>query len=132
MDEKKFFQAVKNGDIDFVSLQIAETPGLVMAIDRDRSTALHWAAWKGHSEMIRLLVGAGADLEAHNENSHWGTTPLHAAAHGNRKDAAKTLIDLGANVDAVKLGGQGTPLQETEVHNATAVAKILREAGATR
>jgi ankyrin repeat protein len=57
------------------------------------------------------------------------TTPLHAAAHGNRKDVVQVLIEPGANLNAKNKSGR-TPLGETEFHNATAAAKLLREAGA--
>ena len=62
-----------------------------------------------------------------NENEHWGTTPLHAAAHGNQKEVAALLIECGANLKAKNLNGR-TPLGETTVHNARAVAKLLESA----
>jgi ankyrin repeat protein len=79
--------------------------------------------------VVETLLDAGADIHAHNENYHWGTTPLHAAAHGNQKHAVLALIRRGANVNALKANGQGTPLGETKAHNATAAARVLREAG---
>jgi len=131
MQEKAFFKAVKDGDLILVEQRLAEDPNLVHARDQDMSTPLHWAAWKGHPTIIHTLIDSGADIHAHNENSHWGTTPLHAAAHGNRKDAAVALLRRGADPNILKSNGTGTPLQETAVHNANAVAKILRSAGAT-
>ena len=131
MQEKAFFKAVKDGDIEGVRHLLSAEPELVHVRDGDSSTPLHYAAWKGHAAVIDALLDAGADIQAHNQNDHWGTTPLHAAAHGNRKDAAAALIRRGADVNATKPSGVGTPLAETRVHNATAVAKILKEAGAT-
>jgi hypothetical protein len=40
-------------------------------------TAAHWAAAKGHVEVIRWLLAAGAAADAVN---HAGSTPLHSAA----------------------------------------------------
>jgi ankyrin repeat protein len=131
MREKEFFKAVKAGDEAATRTLLADEPGLINARDADKSTPLHYAAWKGHAGVIEILLDAGADIGAHNENDHWGTTPLHAAAHANNKDAAAVLIRRGANVNAARAAGSGTPLAETRVHNATAVAKLLREAGAT-
>lgn len=125
MSEKAFYKAVKAGDLAVVQALLAVNPQLAHARDEDKSTPLHYAAWKGHPEIIDLLIDAGADIGAHNENGHWGTTALHAAAHGNRKTAAEALIRRGANVNAVRASGKGTPLDETKVHNATSVAKIL-------
>ena len=42
------------------------------ATARSRHTALHSAAWNGDLPMVRLLVGAGADLAARDEE-HDGT-----------------------------------------------------------
>jgi ankyrin repeat protein len=130
MVEKEFYRAVKAGDVVAVRTYLAQDPKLVHARDADQSTPLHWAAWKGHPEIIDALLDAGADIQAHNENGHWGTTPLHAAAHGNRNSAAAALIRRGADVNAVKASGSGTPLAETKAHNATAAAKVLIAAGA--
>jgi ankyrin repeat protein len=79
--------------------------------------------------VVEALLDAGADIQAHSANYHWGTTPLHAAAHGNQKEAARVLIARGANVNAPRSNSPGTPLDETKVHNATTVAKLLWEAG---
>lgn len=129
MDATALFRATKSGDSSLVRVLLNEHPEWVHARDKEGSTPLHWAAWKGHPEVVEILVAAGADIQAHNENGHWGTTPLHAAAHGNQRAAAESLIRLGADVNAEKIGG-GTPLAETKVHNASAVAKLLLASGA--
>jgi ankyrin repeat protein len=129
VDATALFRATKSGDSGLVRALLNEHPDGVHLRDKEGSTPLHWAAWKGHPEIVEILVAAGADIQAHNENGHWGTTPLHAAAHGNQRAAAEALIRLGADVNAEKTGG-GTPLAETKVHNASAVAKLLLANGA--
>ena len=124
------FRAVKAGDIARVRELLAIDSELVHCRDADGSTPLHFASWKGHAELVDVFMDAGADIQAHNSNDHWGTTPLHAAAHGNQPKATAALIRRGADVNAVKANGSGTPLEETKIHNATAAAKILRQAGA--
>ncbi len=63
-------------------------------------------------------------MHIHNANDHWGTTPLHAAAHANQAVIAQLLIDAGADVNAKDMNGK-TPLHHTTFHKATAAAKVL-------
>ena len=128
-EEKELIRAVKHGDAARTEALLSREPGLIRTTEDDGTTLLHHAAWKGHAEVARILLDAGADLHAQNSNGHWGGTPLHAAAHGNQKAVAELLIAAGADVRALS-GNDRTPLQETEIHNATAVAKLLRAAGA--
>ncbi|CAN5714749.1 hypothetical protein BH11ARM2_BH11ARM2_34470 [soil metagenome] len=124
------FKAVKDGDLGTVAALLKDDSALLQITDKDGNTPLHWAAWKGHAPIVEALLDAGADIGAHSENGHWGTTPLHAAAHGNQRAAAEVLIRRGADVNAARAVGTGTPLAETKIHNAPAVARLLREAGA--
>ena len=75
---------------------------------------------------MALLLSAGADANAQNSNSHWGTTPLHAAAHANQATIARLLIEHGAELNAKDQNGK-TPLFHTTFHKAKAVAKLLEE-----
>ena len=128
--EKQILRASKNGDATGVQELLAGDHSLIHFRDKDGSTPLHWAAWRGRREVAEVLLKAGAKVNAHNQNAHWGTTPLHAAAHGNQERVAKLLLAHGADIRAKNLNGR-TPLGETAVHNAKAVAALLRERGAT-
>jgi ankyrin repeat protein len=128
--ERQILRAAGAGDAESVQALLDDDPALAHARGRDGSTPLHMAAWKGKAAVVRLLLEAGADVNAHNDNTHWGTTPLHAAAHSNRKGIADLLIAHGADVNAKNPDGV-TPLGTTHAHNATSAAKLLREHGAT-
>jgi ankyrin repeat protein len=127
---KAIIRAAKNGDLATVKAILATDPSALNAVDKEGSTLLHCAAWKGHVELVRLLLDAGAPINATSQNSHYGTTPLHAAAHANNRAVAQMLIERGADLKAKNLSGR-TPLGETALHKATAVANLLREHGAT-
>ena len=126
---KLMIKAAKSGSVEAIKSLLALDSSLIDARDADGSTPLHCAAWKGHIDAARALLDSGANVEAQNSNEHWGGTPLHAAAHGNQKAIAELLIAIGANVNAMSCNGR-KPLNETTIHNATAVAKLLRQNGA--
>jgi ankyrin repeat protein len=109
---------------------LAETPGLSRTQDETGATPLHWAAWRGHEEIVALLLEAGADVGAQWQDSHVGGTPLHAAAHGNQRAIAELLIQHGADVRATSCNGRSV-LQETTLHNARPVANLLKKHGVT-
>ena len=127
---KEMIKAAKKADIEKARHLLASDPRLIDARDADGSTALHCAVWKGHQAMVAFLLGAGADVNAHNRNEHWGTTPLHAAAHANQAAIAELLIEHGADVNAQDMNGK-TPLHHTTFHKAKAAAKVLQRHGAS-
>ena len=57
-------------------------------------TPLHYAATKGHIDMMRLLMENDAYLDAESPN---GTTPLMMAAHYGTAKAVKLLLEEGAD-----------------------------------
>ena len=124
---KQLINRVKRGELDRVRELLAIDPSLAGAQEEDDTTPLHYAAWKGQVEVAAALLAAGADVNARNQNAHWGGTPLHAAAHANQRAVAELLIAHGAGLDARSVNGR-TPLEETAIHNATAVARLLRGA----
>jgi ankyrin repeat protein len=125
---KEIIKAAKKGQVESIRALLAQDAGLISARDKDGSTPLHCAIWKGHEAVVALLLESGADVNAHNQNDHWGTTPLHAAAHANQARIAQLLIDHGAEVNASDMEGR-TPLFHTTFHKARAAAKVLEKHG---
>ena len=76
---------------------------------RDEANAcapLHWAAYGGHVDCVRLLLAHGAEVEAAARD---GCTPLHSAAAQGHAACCRLLLDGGSTVDAKDLAGR-TPL----------------------
>ena len=73
--------------------------------DHDGVTAMHLAAKGGHADILRLLLAAGAPLEARMHRIDGSTdrsngTPLHWAAIEGQFGSIEALLEAGASVDA--------------------------------
>jgi len=76
-------------------------------------TALHVAAASGRTDVVALLVVAGADVNATGaEDQTGGATPLHLAIVGGYREVAKLLLESGANPNTTIVAGSPgrTPL----------------------
>ncbi len=60
-----------------------------------RWTALHLAAYHGHTTLAKLLLDNGASV---NIQSSWESTPLHVAAFNNRTTSVTLLLQHGADL----------------------------------
>ncbi len=61
--------------------------------DMGGNTSLHWAAWNGKLEVVKLLVSRGVEL---NARQHWGCTALDIANIHRNLEVIKFLksVDL--------------------------------------
>ena len=64
------------------------------SVNRPNWTPLHYAASKGHTAMMRLLIENDAYIDAESPN---GTTPLMMAAYYASPNAVKLLLEEGAD-----------------------------------
>ena len=60
-------------------------------------TSLHRAVLRKHSDVVKVLIDAGADVEAMND----GRTPLHCACVAGNPEIVQMLVEAGADVCAV-------------------------------
>lgn len=90
----------------------------VGAAAMDDMGAIHFAAQKGHLEVVRILVTSGVSVKSTNRK---GMTALHYAAQGSHKELAKYLIKKGANVNAKNKAGK-TPV---DLANGEEVRSVL-------
>jgi ankyrin repeat protein len=99
----------------------------VNAYAYDGWTPLHLAAFFGHAESVRLLLAAGAKVDAVSDNT-LKNTPLHAATAGRHAEVALTLLHAGANPAAVDSGGY-TPAQIATQNGLETVVAAIASSG---
>ena len=90
VDESPLMLAAMGGRLDIVKSLIARDAD----VNKPGWTALHYAATRGHVEVMRLLLDKSAYIDAASPN---GTTPLMMAAFYGTPAAVKLLLDAGAD-----------------------------------
>jgi uncharacterized protein len=135
--------AVRAGDVEAIRRLLRDDPALASARlvgkDGGTGTPLHLVAdWPGYfpggPEIVRLLIGAGADPNAltagrGGDMGPGAETPLHYAASSDDVDVAEALIDGGADIE-VPDGSIGTPLDNAVGYACWHVARLLVARGA--
>lgn len=91
-----------NGDAAKVVASL-EGGAAVDGVDEEGCTALHFAADRGHVDIIEVLVGRGASVDAQDLD---GQTPLHYAALCDRREAYVALVRAGAREDLEDVNGE--------------------------
>ena len=99
----------------------------VNAAQADGSTALHWAALDGDVEMTRMLLYAGANVNASSRLG--GYRPLHLAARNGRAAVVQVLLDAGAGPNVTDAHGT-TPLMLAAASGSTETVSALLARGA--
>ena len=90
-------KAVDEGDVATVrALVVVGVP--VDGVGSDKMTLLHTAASKGYTDIVKLLLHYGADIESKERGT--GFTPLHCAALNSRLEVLDLLLSCGANKEA--------------------------------
>jgi ankyrin repeat protein len=85
----RLFQAARAGDKDVVAKLLSENPALVREKDATfAATALHWAALRGRTGVVQVLLANGADKKARNSA---GETPYDVATRADHDDVARLL-----------------------------------------
>lgn len=105
---------------------LSTAPGAARSVRNAEGTALGDAASRGSAEMARILLAAGARVDA--RQSGWTTPLMLAAARGNAA-LVRLLLDAGADVRAEDAAGR-TALDYALARERADVAQLLREAEA--
>lgn len=104
--EEKLFDAVnKNNSITVPILlaQLAQKNINLRCRNDYGATLLICASEKGHTEIVRLLIKAGAQVNECHDN--WWTPLMHAVS-ATQVETVRILLTSGADVNAKNLHGQ--------------------------
>lgn len=141
----RLIYAAAAGDLSEVKQLIAEGVDVNIA-SKNGYTALMSTAGRGHAEIAKILLDAGADINLQNElevyrkwkedgkpNTHMmppsGFTALMFAALRGQAKVAKVLLDAGANIKATNIDGF-TALTFAALSGNSEIVKALLDAGA--
>ena len=94
VEDSRLADAVQQQDHDAVRALLAGGQVDVNAPQADGATAVAWAVHWNDLATARLLIRAGADVDAANE---LGVTPLMLAAHNASNEMTDVLLHAGAN-----------------------------------
>jgi ankyrin repeat protein len=122
------FEASAAGRVDAVRETLDAAPRQVNAWAPDGFQPLGLASFFGHTELARLLVERGAEINSPSHNL-LNVQPLHSAVAGQHLEIAALLLDHGADANARQ--GEGfVPLHSAAQNGQIAMIELLLAHGA--
>jgi len=120
----RLLEAARGGDVDVVRALVGDGAD-VNAARGDGMTALHFAAESGRAEVARVLLEAGAAVDAGTRIGRYA--PLHMAARGGHGPVVALLLEAGADANAATTNSGVTALHlaSAAVDGRSAVAALL-------
>ncbi|KNC47028.1 ankyrin domain-containing protein [Thecamonas trahens ATCC 50062] len=127
--ENKLYEACMRGDVRAIAALLGKGVDPNAARGPNTWSALHAAAYHGPAEVVNLLLDAGADINALNDDSH---SPLYVAIASHQFPCAEALILRSARVvgDAGPLWTKCFTLSSTQPQGKPELAELLLAGGA--
>jgi ankyrin repeat protein len=116
------FEAATLGHLEHLKESIRDASA-INSYSKDGFTALHFACFFGQPEAARLLLEAGAAVDAVAANPT-KVMPLHSAASTRNLEAARLLLERGAPVNARQQGGWA-PIHAAAQNGDRALVELL-------
>jgi len=139
--------AVRSNDVDVVRRIVAEDPSLVNYRDEDGHSAVMAAIYHGthdaqgaqlnvyeasaSGDAVRVRVALDDDPGLLNALSNDGWTPLHLAAFFGHDEAARLLLERGADVHAISTNRmENMPIHAAAANGQARLVALLLDHGA--
>jgi ankyrin repeat protein len=150
-DLTTLIEAIKAGNVDRVKAIVASDPALASARLPSGESPLMTALYRGHFNLVAVLLNAGAELDVFaaaalgrvdalkpaladpqsSGHAYDGWTPLHLAAFFGQIAAVRLLLEAGADVNTVSHNSlANTPLHAATAGKHSEVALLLLANGA--
>jgi ankyrin repeat protein len=130
---RQFLAAVFLADAARVRSLLGRHPRLATTPDGRGDQPIHHAARNGDTEIVRLLIARGADVNARNPRGH---TVLYCAGGHGHLETLQLLLGAGADKDATFTDDGKTLLEWLDQYpddaRYTAIGEALRKHGAAR
>ena len=105
--------AAENGYEDILSV-LLQNGADIEGPDKYGWRPLHFACYRGHTEIVKILIDAGANVHAATlkwnepntkptalyQDDHWTGQPLHLATMSGQADIVKLLLQKGVDIHA--------------------------------
>ncbi|KAB1212628.1 Ankyrin repeat and protein kinase domain-containing protein 1 [Morella rubra] len=129
-------KSVRSSPLERVSLRRSPDSGAIVGSSSLHRTvgvrylgSIHLAAGGGHTEVLRLLLLKGANVDALAKD---GNTALHLAVEERRRDCARLLLATGARADVRNVRDGNTPLHIAASLGDEYMVKLLLQKGANK
>jgi ankyrin repeat protein len=122
------FEASAMGRADRILALLDEDPSRVSAFAPDGFYPLGLAAFFGQLDAVRVLIAAGADVQATARNA-FKVQPVHAAAASRNLDILRAVLEAGGDPNVPQQQGF-VPLHEAATSGNREMAELLVKHGA--
>ncbi|XP_015666284.1 ankyrin repeat and MYND domain-containing protein 2 [Protobothrops mucrosquamatus] len=103
-EEKALLEVISSGNTEEASGLLGSKTVRVNCLDEHGMTPLMHAAYKGKTDICRLLMQHGADVNCNNHE--YGYTALMFAGLSGNKEITRMVLEAGAEIDVVNSVGR--------------------------
>jgi uncharacterized protein len=126
--ELDIFEAAAVGRMERVGELLDQDPERANTYAPDGFQPLGLACFFGHASVVRVLLERGAAVDSPSQNAQH-VSPLNSAAAGRHVEAARLLLEGGADPN-IRQAGSHTPLHSAAQNGDMEMARLLVKHGA--